>query len=138
MQNIGGCRSPPVIGLPLAINTTNFPPLPNSNITSDINNKPKLSFIDIMRQGDCLRTNVEAVPCKPVQIVDGIPRIKWTEEEVKRMNIMENLEYAVVGKFSYGWPDLETLRKSIPSQCSIKGECSIGLFRNHHVLLGYH
>ncbi|KAG5631197.1 hypothetical protein H5410_002914 [Solanum commersonii] len=59
----------------------------------------------------------------------------WTEKEVKRMNILENLQYAIVGKFSYGWPELEELRMLIPKQCNIKGECKIGLLRNRHVLI---
>ncbi|WMV47242.1 hypothetical protein MTR67_040627 [Solanum verrucosum] len=51
------------------------------------------------------------------------------------MNVLENLQYAVIGKFSYGWPQLEELRKLIPSQCQIKGTCQIGLLRNKHVLI---
>lgn len=59
----------------------------------------------------------------------------WTEKEVDRMNTIENLQFAVVGKFSYGWPELEELRLLIPKQCIIKGECKIGLLRNRHVLI---
>lgn len=70
-----------------------------------------------------------------MQIVDGIPRIKWTKAEVKIMNIIENLEYVVIDKFSYEWPDLDTIRKAIPSQCAIKGDYSIGLFHNCHILI---
>ncbi|KAG5611175.1 hypothetical protein H5410_022456 [Solanum commersonii] len=32
----------------------------------------------------------------------------------------------VVGKFSYGWPDLDELRIQIPKQCNVKGDCKIG------------
>ncbi|KAK6794274.1 hypothetical protein RDI58_007727 [Solanum bulbocastanum] len=72
---------------------------------------------------------------KQVSYTNGVPRIQWTEEEVHRMNYIENLQYAVVGKFSYGWPDLEELRTIIPRQCNIIGECKIGLLRNRHVLI---
>ncbi|WMV52029.1 hypothetical protein MTR67_045414 [Solanum verrucosum] len=51
------------------------------------------------------------------------------------MIINENLEYVVVGKFSYGWPDIQDLRKLIPKQCELKGECKIGLLSNRHVLI---
>ncbi|KAH0705670.1 hypothetical protein KY289_010746 [Solanum tuberosum] len=51
------------------------------------------------------------------------------------MIINENLEYAVIGKFSYGWPDIQALRKLIPKQCELKGECKIGLLSNRHVLI---
>lgn len=30
------------------------------------------------------------------------------------MNILENLQYVVIGKFSYGWPELDKLRTAIP------------------------
>lgn len=59
----------------------------------------------------------------------------WTEDEVKRMNALENLQYAVIGKFSFGWPQLEELRKMIRAQCHIKGDFQIGLLRNKHVLI---
>ncbi|KAG5611139.1 hypothetical protein H5410_022420 [Solanum commersonii] len=48
-------------------------------------------------------------------------------------NTIENLQYAVVGKFSYGWPDLDDLRNQIPKQCIVKGDCKIGLLRNRHI-----
>lgn len=38
------------------------------------------------------------------------------------MNKIEKLKYTVVGKFSYGWPEIEELRIQIPKQCNIKGE----------------
>ncbi|CAN4114567.1 unnamed protein product [Withania somnifera] len=47
----------------------------------------------------------------------------------------ENLEYAVVGKFSYGWPTIQDLRRLIPMQCELKGECNVGLLCNRHVLI---
>lgn len=39
----------------------------------------------------------------------------FTEAEVERMNMIEGLQYAVVGKFSFGWPDLNELRRIIPA-----------------------
>ncbi|KAH0644843.1 hypothetical protein KY284_032727 [Solanum tuberosum] len=72
---------------------------------------------------------------KQLSYNNGIPRLVWTEEEVDRMNILEDLQYAVIGKFSYGWPELEELRTILPHQCNIKGECKIGLLRNRHILI---
>ncbi|KAG5631191.1 hypothetical protein H5410_002908 [Solanum commersonii] len=43
----------------------------------------------------------------------------------------------MIGKFSYGWPDLEDLRNQIPKQCKIKGECKIGLLRHRHILMRF-
>ncbi|WMV08879.1 hypothetical protein MTR67_002264 [Solanum verrucosum] len=53
------------------------------------------------------------------------------------MNIMENLQYAVIGKFSCGCPELDELRRIIPKQCNIKGACQIGLLRHRHVLMRF-
>lgn len=72
---------------------------------------------------------------KSVSYTNGIPRIVWTEDEVDRMNTIENLQFAVIGKFSYGWPILEERRSLIPRQCNIKGDCKIGLLRNRHILI---
>lgn len=38
------------------------------------------------------------------------------------MIINENLEYAVIGKFSYRWPEIQELRRLIPKQCALKGD----------------
>ncbi|KAH0681258.1 hypothetical protein KY284_022343 [Solanum tuberosum] len=65
-------------------------------------------------------TASESISHKDVIMVEGIPHIKWMEEEVETMNKMENLQYAVVGKFTYEWTDLEELRRIIPQQCAIK------------------
>lgn len=76
---------------------------------------------------------VTPIPIKKPLYINGIPRITWTEEEVKRMNTIENLQYAVIGKFSYGWPEMDDLRTQIPKQCNVKGGCKIGLLRNRHI-----
>ncbi|KAH0746831.1 hypothetical protein KY285_008488 [Solanum tuberosum] len=82
-------------------------------------------------------TSIEPIPIKKIYYNNGIPRVTWTEEEVDRMNTIENLQYAVIGKFSYGWPDLEELRIQIPKQCNVKGDCKIGLLRNRAVKMGW-
>ncbi|KAG5579478.1 hypothetical protein H5410_050105 [Solanum commersonii] len=46
------------------------------------------------------------------------------------MILNENLQYTVMGKFSYGWPDIQELRKLILKQCELKGEVNIGLLSN--------
>lgn len=51
------------------------------------------------------------------------------------MNIIESLEYDVIGKFSHGWLELQELRRFISSQRGIKGECNSGFFKNRHVLI---
>ncbi|WMV24108.1 hypothetical protein MTR67_017493 [Solanum verrucosum] len=72
---------------------------------------------------------------RSISYLHGEPRIIWEEEEVTQMIYKENLQYAVIGKFSYGMPEIKELRKMIPKQCELKGECNIGLLGNRHVLI---
>ncbi|KAG5602307.1 hypothetical protein H5410_033677 [Solanum commersonii] len=51
------------------------------------------------------------------------------------MIIKENLQYAILGKFSYEWPEIQELRLLIPKQCYLKGECKISLLSNRYVLI---
>lgn len=78
---------------------------------------------------------VESIDLKSLTYKDGVPRITWTEEEVAKMNIIEDLQLAVIGKISYHWSDLEDIRKQIPTQCNIKGDCKISPLRNKHTLM---
>ncbi|XP_059315752.1 uncharacterized protein LOC132066461 [Lycium ferocissimum] len=81
------------------------------------------------------KTHIEPIPIKLVEIRDGKAVVRWTEEEVSRMNLIEELNYAVVGKFSHGWLDLEELRMVMAKQYGIKGDCRIGLLRHRHILM---
>ncbi|KAG5595667.1 hypothetical protein H5410_036899, partial [Solanum commersonii] len=80
---------------------------------------------------------VTPIPSKQPSYINGIPRITWTEDEVRQMNTIENLQYAVIGKFSYAWPEMDDLRIQIPKQCDVKGGCKIGLLRNRHTLMRF-
>ncbi|KAG5591323.1 hypothetical protein H5410_041837 [Solanum commersonii] len=75
------------------------------------------------------------VSLKPLTYLHGEPRVIWDQSEVEQMIVNENLQYVVVGKFSHGWPDIQELRRLIPKQCELKGECKIGLLTNRYVLI---
>ncbi|KAF3655827.1 hypothetical protein FXO38_14505 [Capsicum annuum] len=75
------------------------------------------------------------VPFKPVIVMHGEPSVTWKSSEVKNLIIQENLQYAIIGKFSYGKPDVNELRKVIPKQYVIKGECLIGVLDTRHILI---
>lgn len=47
--------------------------------------------------------------------------------------MQEKHQFTIVGKFSYGKPYIDILRKSIPNQCGIKGQCNIGGLDERHV-----
>lgn len=59
------------------------------------------------------KVTVDPIPQKKVEYHDGIPRVSWIDDEVNRMNVIELLQFAVVGKFSNGWPELDDLRSVI-------------------------
>ncbi|WMV40633.1 hypothetical protein MTR67_034018 [Solanum verrucosum] len=54
------------------------------------------------------------VPLKQISYLHGEPRVIWEEEKVNQMIINEDLQYAFIGKFSYGWPEIQELRRLIP------------------------
>ncbi|KAG5579777.1 hypothetical protein H5410_050404 [Solanum commersonii] len=69
------------------------------------------------------------LPLKPITYLHGEPKIAWEEEEVEQMIINGKLHYVVIGKFSYGWPEIQDLRRLIQKQCELKWKVNIGLLR---------
>ncbi|KAG5601056.1 hypothetical protein H5410_032426 [Solanum commersonii] len=91
-----------------------------------------LNFLATLRPSP---TVAKPIPMKLIVFLHGEPRVIWEEEEVEQMIIKENLEFVVVGKFSYGWPEIQELRKLIPNQCALKAECNVGVLSNKHILI---
>lgn len=89
---------------------------PSSTITN--NNTQPLDYSKILKpvtlnnstqQHYNGKYTVEPIPFKRAAFLLGQPFIKFIESEVNRMNAIEGLQYAVLGKFSYGWPKLQEL-----------------------------
>lgn len=59
---------------------------------------------------------VESIARKEVKCVVRVPHIQWSEAEVETMNRIENLQYAVIDKFTYEVTYLEESRLIIPKQ----------------------
>lgn len=57
--------------------------------------------------------------------------MKSTEAEIDKMNVIENLKFAIIEKFSYGQPTLDEIQNIIPEQCGLK----VDFFHNIHVLI---
>ncbi|WMV45111.1 hypothetical protein MTR67_038496 [Solanum verrucosum] len=112
----------------MAATATGQPPPEVGQITST----PGCSYAEKLKPK---ATHVQSIPLKPVTYLHGEPQVIWEQDEVNQMIVNENLEYAVIGKFSYGWPDIQNLRKLIPKQCELKGDCNIRLLSNRHVLI---
>lgn len=53
------------------------------------------------------------------------------------MNVIKELQYAIIEKFSYRWPELEDLRVNLSSQLKVKGDCKIEYLRIHHILMRF-
>lgn len=47
-------------------------------------------------------SQIKSIPTKPISYFHGEPIVQWGQAKVDQMMINENLQYAVVGKFSYG------------------------------------
>lgn len=82
-----------------------------------------------------IKPQYKPIPLKQITYLHGEPRIVWEEEEVSQMIINKDLQYAVIWKFSYGWPEIQDLRRLIPRQCELKGEVNIGLLSNRYILI---
>ncbi|KAK4352387.1 hypothetical protein RND71_027905 [Anisodus tanguticus] len=60
----------------------------------------------------------DPIPIEKITYIEEVPLVKWTEEEVKRMEILENIQYTIFGKFSHDWPEFEELKTIIPEHWS--------------------
>lgn len=86
-------------------------------------NNAKMKYVDLNKPTVRLQYNKtpqESIKIKAVGYNDGVPRITWIEEEVQKMNVIEKLQFGVIGKFSYGWQAPEEWRLLIPKQFKVK------------------
>lgn len=65
------------------------------------------------------------------------PNITWKSSEEWSLIIQKNLQYAIIDKFSYDKSDIKELRKAIPAQCEIKGECIIGVLDARNIFIRF-
>lgn len=72
---------------------------------------PKLSYANTQKPP---KPQSKPITLKQVAYLHGEPKIVWEEKEVEQIIINEHLQYAVIGKFSYGWLDIQELRRLIP------------------------
>lgn len=91
----------------------------------------KPCFVDLLKPPPSI---TKFVPMKPVEFLHGEPHIVWEKEEINQMIINKNLQFVVIDKFSYAGRDFQDLKRRIPKQCDLKGECNIGVLNNKHIL----
>ncbi|MCD7457736.1 hypothetical protein HAX54_036009, partial [Datura stramonium] len=63
--------------------------------TSPTNHPPHLNYAYIFKPQNNSPQPKHSIPVKPVSLLHGEPYIRWTEAEVEKMNIIENLQHAV-------------------------------------------
>ncbi|KAF3669946.1 hypothetical protein FXO37_08763 [Capsicum annuum] len=68
-------------------------------------------------------------------MLHGEPNITWKISEVKALILKENLQYGIIGKFSYGKLYIKELKRNIPGQYGIKSECIIGVLDIMYALI---
>ncbi|KAF3683615.1 hypothetical protein FXO38_00705 [Capsicum annuum] len=93
---------------------------------------PKMPYINTIKPS---KPQYTPILLKHIAYLHGEPRIVWEEKEVNQMIINEDLQYAVIGKFSYGWPDIQYLIRLILKQCELKGKVNIRLLINRYILI---
>lgn len=136
MASMAGSQPPMEVGQPSTNNTQSLNNNPTVNNTLDYSKILKLTSLNATMHVHYPTTNnIPHIPIKLITFLHRKTLVKWAEAEVNRMNIIEGLQYAVVGKFSYVWLELQELHRIIPLLCRIKGECNVGFFRDRHVLI---
>ncbi|KAG5617651.1 hypothetical protein H5410_017475 [Solanum commersonii] len=109
---------------PLTTTDNTFPPLPQKTpiepILPCVSSPAKETPSPL---GPSRKQSIEPIPIKKLNYINGIPRVMWTEEEVYRMNVIEELQY--------------DLLIQIPKQLKVKADCRIGFLRNRHILMRF-
>ncbi|OIT08019.1 hypothetical protein A4A49_62846, partial [Nicotiana attenuata] len=118
----------------MEVGQSSFNPKPLPQIASNPN--PIQNYAKLLQpQAFNAPMHVNSINLKPVELLHGEPMVRWKKSEVKKSIIQQGFHLAVLGKFSYGKPVIQELRKAIPIQCELKGSCLVGLIEDSHVLI---
>ncbi|KAF3656234.1 hypothetical protein FXO38_14248 [Capsicum annuum] len=79
---------------------------------------PETTYADTIKP---LPQTHKPIPLKQIAYLHGELRVVWKDEEINRMMINEDLQYVVIVKNSYGWPEIQDLRRLITNQSELKG-----------------
>ncbi|KAH0655463.1 hypothetical protein KY285_030345 [Solanum tuberosum] len=93
---------------PVVMDTTGGGQTPLEDGHPTHTNLPRVSYVNSLKPTSL---NIKTIPLKLVTYLHGEPMVLWDQEEVDQMIINDNLEYAVIGKFSYGWLEIQDLRR---------------------------
>lgn len=83
-----------------------FPPLDAKTQPQTLITPNKPSYTETL-QPKPVEIEYKSVQLKSLSYVHREPCLVWDEEEVNNMIIEEKLQYVVVAKFSYSWPEMD-------------------------------
>ena len=88
---------------------------------------PLLTFVDVVTG-----SAASPIPVKQVQLHRGEPAVHFSTAEIQEM--VEPFKLALIGKFSFGRPPMDFIRKFFTS-LELKGNSQISLLDNRHILI---
>lgn len=87
-----------------------FPTLPNQD--NSVRHQPvpidpsTIQYANLLKP-KLINSSIPKVEPKPIVMIHGEPNIMWKSSEIRSLIFQENLQYAIIGKFSYGKPDIK-------------------------------
>ncbi|KAG5584967.1 hypothetical protein H5410_045401 [Solanum commersonii] len=103
---------------------------------TNINLNTKAPYAAILKPQQTTQNLLKNV-LKLIEFIHGEPTMRLTMEEREQFAREEGLHQAVITKFAYGKPVLSELRKLLPKQFDVKGNCNIGQVDFCHLLIRF-
>ncbi|KAM3235989.1 hypothetical protein P3L10_016026 [Capsicum annuum] len=106
-------------------------PLAMGELLQNPTNKPtntniNYNYVDKLNQTKST-INLSQTSLIPIEVVHGIPTLKFMLNEQQDFAKDKGLHQAIVVQLSIGSPDLLILRSILPKFLGIKGHCLVGL-----------
>ncbi|KAG5592381.1 hypothetical protein H5410_042895 [Solanum commersonii] len=103
---------------------------------TNVNPNSKKSYAATLKPPQTIQKLSKAT-LKPIEFIHGEPIMRFTMKEREQFAGEEGLHQTMIIKFSYGKPDLSELRKHLPKQFEVKGNCNIGQLDFRHLLIRF-
>ncbi|KAG5629478.1 hypothetical protein H5410_001195 [Solanum commersonii] len=100
---------------------------------TNVNINTKAPYVAILKPQQTIQNLLKTV-LKPIEFIHGEP-VKFTMEEREQYAREEGLYQVVIIKVAYGKPVLSELRKLLPKQFDVKGNCNIRQLDFRHLLI---
>ncbi|PHU18093.1 hypothetical protein BC332_13788 [Capsicum chinense] len=104
---------------------------------TNANPNAKTSYSSTTLKPQQTTNNLLKTVLKPIEFIHGEPTVRFTMEEREQFAREEGLHQAVIIKFAYEKSVLSELRKLLPKQFDVKGNCNIGQLDFRHLLVRF-